>query len=197
MAEVRSAYAECLKRFNRPDAWVCLDGMSQVMKWIANEQFKGADDYYEQMKSGLPIDKDLLEFGRFITGKDEIDAQKIYGRIGRDSEVLLSAWIRLKSNIYATYLEDMTGTANREKCIPWGPDVPGKVGLNAVMSSFDCVFRLSYDKDGKIVAGFNPTGNLYLSRTRDDRMAPGAQKIPNEISDFDLGAFVKTSLRRN
>lgn len=194
LSELRSAYGRCVKEFNRPDAWVCLDGMSQVMKWIANEQWKGADAYYDQMVSGLPIDPALKEFGRFITGKDEIDPQKIYGRIGRDSEVLLSAWIRLKSNIYATYLEDLTGSANREKCIPWGPDVPGKMGLNAVMSSFDCVFRMSYDKESRIVAGLNPTGNLYLSRTRDDRNATGLA-IPNEIQDFDLGRFITQYLR--
>jgi hypothetical protein len=63
------------------------------------------------------------------------------------------------------------------------------------MSSFDCVFRLSYDKAGEIVAGFNPTGNLYLSRTRDDRKAAG-KTIPTEIPGFDLGNFVKSYLRR-
>jgi hypothetical protein len=173
--------------FAAPDRWICMDGASQVMEWIANEQFAGADRYFDAKARGLEIKDADKPFGRFMSDKGSIDAMRIYGRIGRDSELFLSSWIGLPCNLYFNYLEDMTQSSGYEKTIPWGPDVPGKVGLRSVMSSFDFVFRLTFNADGKLTAGFNPASNVYLARTREDRTLVN---IPTEITDFNLAEFV-------
>lgn len=170
-----------------PNRWVCMDGGSQVVEWMANEQFAGADRYFEAKARGLEIKDSDKPFGRFMSDKGSIDTMRIYGRIGRDSELFLSAWIGLPCNLYFNYLEDMTQSSGYEKTIPWGPDVPGKVGLRSVMSSFDFVFRLTFNAEGKLTAGFNPASNVYLARTREDRTVV---TIPNEITDFNLAEFV-------
>jgi len=198
LQDIRQAWKRCNAEFNTPEHWVCLDGMSAVMKWVGNDQWKGADELYDQLVQGRKledIEERLRPFGRFITNRNEIDPQKVYGKIGRESEILLAAWITLKSNIYANYLEDMCGTSGREKTVPWGPDVPGKVGLAAVMSKFDYIMRFTYDKDGRLVAGLDPASNLYLSRTRDDRNKTG-KTLPKEIVDFDLAKFIVEYLNK-
>lgn len=190
-AELRQAFAEVKESFNTPDYWVCIDGGSQIVEWIANEQFTGADEYFSLDARKQAIPDKLKEYGRYISDRSHtIDTQRIYGRIGRDSENLWAAWIRLQCNLYVNFLEDMTGVNDkREKTIPWGPDVPGKMGLKAVMSSFDFVGRLSYDGDGKLVGHFNPKSPIYMARTREDRAA--GIMLPTEIADFDLSQFIK------
>jgi hypothetical protein len=123
-----------------------------------------------------------------MSDKGAIDAMRIYGRVGRDSQNLLNAWVALPCNLYCNYLEDMTGSSGYEKVPPYGPDVPGKVGLKAVMSSFDFVGRLSYDGKGELVAGFDSRSNYYMARTREDRTVV---EIPNEIANFRLDKFVQ------
>lgn len=197
-SEMRKAWARCEKEFKGPESWVCIDGMSAVMMWIANEQFAGANEYYDQISIGIPhdaIESRLKPYGKFLSNKDEVDGQKIYGEIGRQSQLMLAAWVSLTCNLYANYLEDMTGTTGREKTIPWGPDVPGKVGLGAVMSKFDHIIRVTYNKDGKLIGGLDPASPLYLSRTREDRNKIGTV-LPKEIVGFDLGEFVSKYLKR-
>jgi len=178
---------KAVQAFASPDRWICVDGGSQIMEWIANEQFAGADRYFEAKARGLEIKDADKPFGRFMSDKGSIDAMRIYGRIGRDSELFLSSWIGLPCNLYFNYLEDMTGSSGYEKTIPYGPDVPGRVGLRSVMSSFDFVFRLTFNADGKLTAGFNPASNVYLARTREDRTLV---TVPSEITDFNLAEFV-------
>lgn len=188
--DLRTAWARCNSEFNTTEHWVCIDGGSRIMEWIANVQFSGADKYYELKCRGFEIPDNMKVFGRYISDKsDTIDAQKLYGRIGRDSEQFLDSWIQLKSNLYVNYLEDMTGSNGREKTIPWGPDVPGRVGLKAVMSSFDYVGRLGYNSDGQVTGHFDPASKLYMARTREDRNI--GVKIPKEIPNFDLAKFVR------
>ena len=190
LPELRKAFAHIKEHHNTSDWWVCIDGGSQVMEWIATLHMHGADEFYDLSSRNLPIPDAIKPFGRYMSDKSHtIDAQKIYGRIGRDSEALLAAWVRLNCNLYVNYLEDMAGTSGREKSLPWGPDVPGKVGLKAVMSSFDYVGRLTYDSDGRLVGGFDARSPIYMARTREDRKA--GVEIPPEIVEFTLAAFVR------
>lgn len=189
VGDLRKAHARVREMHNTKDWWVVIDGATRIFGWGANEQMSGADRYYEATATGKPPKDDDKQYGRFISDKsDKIDMQKVYGRIGRDSQNLLNAWVRLECNQYWTFLEDMTGTANREKTIPWGPDVPGKVALTAIMSTFDYVGRLEYDGERRLVAGFDPASAMYLARTREDRGV--GIVVPPQIVNFNLATFV-------
>lgn len=195
--DMQKAWGRINKEFNTPDHWICLDGMSRVMTWVANRHLSGADEVFDRLAMGereTDLDDRLKPYLRFLTERGKIDTIKIYGRIGRDSENLLNGWLKLNCNLYATYLEDMTEQDGAKKMPPWGPHVPGQVGLNAVMSSFDYIMRLSYDREGRLVAGLNPASKLYLAKTRDDRALTG-RALPSDIVDFDLGRFVTETLR--
>lgn len=184
--QVREAFVKA-KQWAVPGKWVAIDGMSQVTEWIANDQLSMADRYYEAKQLGRePADADMPAGKYFQRG--EINTMAVYGKVGRDSEGLLSAWIGLPCNLYCNYLEDMTGRSGFEASLPWGPDVPGKVGLKAVMSSFDYVGRLYYNDKGELCAGFNPKSNYYMARTRDDR---DVMEAPLEVTNFVLADFVK------
>lgn len=184
--EVRAAWGTA-KAFAAPDRWVCVDGMSEITTWIANSHLSMADRYYEAKQLGREPAQADLPAGKFLV-RGEINTMGIYGRIGRDSENLISAWIGLPVNLYTNYLEDMTGSSGFEKSIPWGPDVPGRVGLKAVMSSYDYVGRLYYNEKGELCAGLDSTSNFYMARTREDREVV---EMPKMIENFNLADFVK------
>lgn len=192
LAEYRTAWkavaAFAAAHAGDPSAWVCIDGASSIHEWIANDQISSAERYFDLTAQGLPVDTPLKPFGRFIAN-GAINMMHIYGRIGRDSQNLLNALIGLPVNVYANYLEDLTGSDGFKSLPPYGPDVPGKVGLKAVMSSFDCVMRLSYAADGKLVAGCDPAqARTYMSRTRDDW---SVLRLPTTIPDFRLDQFIR------
>lgn len=195
--EMREAYKPCLEfATTNPTGWVVVDGMSQATEWLANEQLSGAERYYDAKAQNQSIAQKDMPFGRFLTDRGAIDSMRIYGRIGRDSENLLAAWIGLPCNLYINYLEEMVGQSGYEKSLPYGPDVPGKVGLRAVMSSFDYIGRLFY-KDFRdpqtnetvtiLCAGFDPRNNVYMARVRTDRRVVAA---PTEIADFDITQLI-------
>lgn len=186
LADVRKAWSVA-QEFANTNRWVALDGMSQITEWIANEQLSGADRYYELKQQGLNIAPDDLKYGRFIQ-RGEINTMAVYGKVGRESENLIAAWIKLPVNLYANYLEDMTGVSGFEKSVPYGPDVPGRVGLKAVMSSFDYVGRLTYNERNELVAGFDATSALYMARTREDR---NIIELPKTFTNFKLSEFVQ------
>lgn len=187
LGELRAAFPTVVAFATGPDKYVCLDGGSRVVGWMANEQLNGADRYYEAMKKGLAIPPNDLQYGRFIQ-KGEINSMAVYNRVGRDSETIWNAWVGLNANVYVNFLEEMVGSTGFEKTFPYGPDVPGKVGLSAVMSIFDYVGRLTYT-DGKLIGGFNPTEYSYMAKVRDDRNA--GIVVPGEIPDFNLAEFIK------
>lgn len=188
LAELRSEFPRVKAFATGPDKYICLDGGSRVVSLMANEQLNGADRFYEAMKKNLPQRTEDLQYGRFIQ-KGEINSMAIYNRVGRDSETLWNAWVGLNANVYVSFLEELTGSNGFEKTFPYGPDVPGKVGLTVAMSTFDFVGRLTYDQ-GKLVAGFDPTEkHLYLAKVRDDRDA--GVVIPPTIPDFNLAEFFK------
>lgn len=185
---MRGAWAWADKNFNAGDKWVCIDGGSRMMQLLANEQFSGAERVFERKAKGLDIRAADVPFSRYLTDKGNIETQQIYGRIGRDAENVLNSWLRLKSNLYVNYLQDLTGSNGREKTYPFGPDVPGRVGLKAVMSSFDFVLHLGLDDAGKLIARTRPTP-MYLARTREDRDT--GVSIPAEMVNFNLASFVR------
>lgn len=185
--EFRRCYAEAKAWAEaHPSGWVCVDGGSQVAEWIANQQLSGAEAYYDAKARNQSIATDLLPYGRFMSDKGAIDTMRIYGRIGRDSENLLAALIGLPCNLYVNYLEEKTGSSGYERTLPYGPDVPGKVGLRAVMSSFDFVLRLAYNTQRQLTAYLDPASQLYMARTREDRTVV---ELPLEIPDFNLADF--------
>jgi len=187
LEDLRGAWAWADKKFNAADKWVCIDGGTRMMQLLANDQFAGVDRVFERKAKGLDIRAADVPYTRFLNDDGVIDAQKVYGRIGRDSEIILGSWLRLKSNLYVNYLQDLTGSNKREKTYPFGPDVPGRVGLRAVMSSFDYVLHLGLDDSGKLVARTRATP-MYLARTREDRNA--GITIAPEIVNFNLAGFV-------
>lgn len=181
------------------DQWVVIDGGSEIHGWVASDEFEGVDRYYELSSTGASrtqIPAEVRQYGRFITSGGDIDSQKVYGEIGRVCKRMLSSWKALTANVYVTYLEDMTGTNDRRmKVLPYGPDVPGKLALNAIMSSFDYVLRLHYNDKGLLRAGADPASFEYLARTRND-VAAGII-IPKVMAgkdntDFNLAAFIQT-----
>ena len=124
--DVRTAWAKA-SEFAKggKHRWIVGDGASQIMEWVANEQFAGADAYYDLAAKKQEIPDRLKPFGRYMSDRGNIDTTRIYGRIGRDSENLLSSWLSLPCNVYFNYLEDLTQSNGYEKTIPWGPDCPG------------------------------------------------------------------------
>lgn len=187
LTELRAAWGRA-KDFATPDRWVCVDGMSQVMEWLANEQLSGAEKYYDAKARNQYIGDDLAPYGRYMSDKGNLDTMKVYGRIGRDSENLLSSFIGLNANIYCNYLEEKIGGTGYEKMPPYAVDVPGKVGLRAVYSSFDFIGRLYYGAEGELIGGFDPASRLYTARTREDRTLV---QMPKEIQNFELAKFVQ------
>lgn len=187
LKELRANFGKVQAFATGPDKYICLDGGSRVVQWMANEQLNGADRYYENMKKNMPVLPDDLQYGRFIQ-KGEINSMAVYNRVGRDSETLWNAWVGLNANVYVNFLEEKVGTTGFEKTFPYGPDVPGKVGLSAVMSVFDFVGRLTYS-EGKLVGGFDVTSMLYMAKVRDDQHA--GIKVPPQIEDFNLAEFFK------
>lgn len=167
--------------------WVVVDGGSEILSWIANEQISNTEALYDLRCTNRAIPDHLQPYGRFINDKGNIQMPQIYGRIGRDIENLLAAWTGLPCNLMWNFLEDMTGSNGFEKTPPYGPHVPGKVGLRAVMGSFDFVGRMMR-REGKCVVGFRSTP-MYMARVRADWEA--GIKIPNEIADFRLDSFIK------
>lgn len=188
LRDLRANFPKVQAFADGPHKYVCLDGASRVVSWMANEQLNGADRFYEAMKKNEPQRTDDLQFGRFIQ-KGEINSMAVYNRVGRDSETLWNAWVGLNANVYVNFLEELTGSTNFEKTFPYGPDVPGKVGLTVVMSTFDYIGRLTYD-NGRLIGAFDPTQkHKYLAKVRDERDA--GIVIPAEIPDFNLAEFFK------
>lgn len=187
LADLRAAFPRVQEFATGPSRFICLDGGSRVVTWMANEQLNGADRYYEATKKGMPVPASDLQYGRFMQ-KGEINSMAVYNKVGRDSETLWNAWVSLNANIYVNFLEEKTGQSGFEKTFPYGPDVPGKVGLDVVMSTFDFVARLYTDEQGRLVAGFDPAEYTYMSKKRDDH---SRAVLPDRIVDFNLAKFVR------
>lgn len=184
--DTRNAH-KLAREWASPGRWICCDGTSQIMEWFANREFAGADKYYEFKARGETIPDDLKPYGRYISKEGSIDGMRIYGRIGTDAENFLSSWMSLPCNKYFNYLEDMTESDGYRKMPPWGPDVPGKKGLKAIVGAFDYLIRLDYDQDRNLVAYLKSSGN-HMVRSREDQ---ALVNLPDSIVGFNLAEFVK------
>lgn len=173
-----------------PLRWICIDGGSQIADWVGNEQMANADAYYEFFAKGLAdaAPAHLKPYRRYISRDGELNVLQIYGRIGRDMENMLAAWKTLPVNLYVNFWEDMTQNDGFKASPPWGPDVPGKVGLKAVIGAFDYVTRLTLNQSSQLCAQFEPSP-MALCKTREDQFA--GVKVPAVISDFRLDQFVQ------
>jgi len=186
--EFRGAWAWAAERANTPDTWFVIDGGSRLMHWIANDLFEKANKTLEAvLREKLP--KDLVPYMKFITDGNRIDGGKVYFEVALQIERLLSSLIRMGGNLYVTFLEDLTETnpLTRVKKPPYGPDVPGKRGLKAILSTFDYVIRLKQGKVGSMAV--TGADDQSLARTREDGRA--GVVIPDTIPNFNLADFVR------
>ena len=196
ITDLRAAFDWAAKKYVGADKWVCVDGGTRAMQWIAGEVWAGADACYEALALGtnranLPVA--IRPYLRFITGQGEIDGQRQWIQIGRDIDFTLNRWVKLPANLYMTFWEDETSQDQYRKGPPWQVDCPGKAGRDAVYGAFDFVLRLTRDGE-RVVAKHDPTRKLIRSKTRDDWQ--GGIKVPTEIKDFNLATFVSEMLHK-
>ena len=196
MDDMRKAWGTVKAKYNSPDHWVCIDGGSQIAEWIENDQFIGADRYFEMLSKGetqSSVPDNLKMYGRFVSKRGEditIDNRSIYRIIGQEIQNLLSAWLtKLDCSIYWNYLAKMTeADSTGKRMIPWGPDVPGSVGVKKIQSAFDFLGRLTLNDEGHLCASFKPA-RTHMAKSREERDIVGVLDDP--IVGFDLGAFVR------
>lgn len=188
LSEFRAAFP-AIRKFSEENSagWVAIDGATQIADWVGNEQLANADRFYENYARGLPAPAGLEAYKRYVGRDGELNTMQIYGRIGRDMENMLGAWKTLPCNLYANFWEDMTVSNGFKAEPPYGPDVPGKVGLKAVIGAFDFVLRLTLNADGKLCAQTR-SSPLALCKTREDQFA--GVIVPPEIVDFRLDEFI-------
>lgn len=192
LSDLRAAFKWASEGYAGPDKWVCVDGGTRAMQWIAGDVWAGTDACYTALalgssKADLPMA--IKPYLRFITGAGEIDGQRQWIQIGRDIDWELNRWVKLPSNMFWTFWEDQTSLDQYRKGLPWQVDCPGKAGRDGIYSAFDFVLRLTREGE-KVVATNDPTRRLARTKTRDDWA--GGIKVPNEISDFNLAAFTLT-----
>jgi len=187
------AFKWAKEKYARPDAWICMDGATGIMQMLANGHFAKADAAMEHivLKPGAPLPLELKIYQRFVTcnsGIYNVDMQQLYGLLGRQAERFWSAWVRAPWNIYANFWTELTGHAGRERCMPWGPDVPGRMGLGAIKGSFDYIMKLEADN-----GGFNATvrdnPRVTVTKMREDKDL--GIDIPDVIKNFNIVDFVK------
>jgi len=171
-----------------PSRWIAIDGGTQIADWVGNNQLANADRFYENFARGLPAPAGLEAYKRYVGRDGELNTMQIYGRIGRDMENMLAAWKTLPCNLYANFWEDCTVNNGFKAEPPYGPDVPGKVGLKAVIGAFDFVLRLTLNANDKLCAQTR-TSPMALCKTREDQFA--GVIVPPEIVDFRLDDFIR------
>ena len=92
----------------------------------------------------------------------------------------------LPCNIYWTFWETQTSIDQYRKGLPWQVDAPGTASRDAIMGSFDFVFRLSYDGE-TLVATADPANRVARAKVRDDWKI---RQVKKEMRDFNLAQFV-------
>ena len=192
ISELKQAWKWASDHYAGTDKWVCVDGGTRALQWIAGEVWAGTDAVYTLMATGTPkheLPTALKPFLRFITGQGEIDGQRQWVQIGRDIDFELARWVRLPANMYWTFWEDQTSLDQYRKGLPWQVDCPGKAGRDAIMGSFDFVLRLTR-AGNSVVATHDPERRVVRSKARDDWA--GGIKVPNEQANFSLATFAET-----
>lgn len=197
-AGLRSAWAWARDNFSGPDQWVCVDGGTRVLQWIQGDVFGTAQRAYEEVLSGKAkskLDPDLRAYAMFITGNDEINTQALWSRVGSEAERLFNSFVKLPSNMYWTFWEELTSIDQYKKGKPWKPDTPGNLSFGAIRGTFDYIFRLIPGSESSTAIFRNPSGNNenYV-KTRDDWRST---RIPDRIADFKLTDLVTIINRTN
>lgn len=188
LAEFRATFPKLKEFAADPTHWIAIDGGTQIADWLGNEQLVNVDRFYENHARGLPAPAGLEAYKRYVGRDGEINIMAVYGRIGRDMENMLAAWKSLPCNLYVNFWEDMTVNNGFKAEPPWGPDVPGKVGLKAVVGAFDYVARLSMNAKNELSAQF-VSNHLAIGKTREDQFA--GVIVPPEVAPFNLAEFIK------
>lgn len=191
--DLKAAFRWASEKYAGSDKWVCVDGGTRALQWIAGTVWAGTDAVYTLLATGsskADLPQPLKPFLRFITGQGDIDGQRQWVQIGRDIDFELNRWVRLPANMYWTFWEDQTSLDQYRKGLPWQVDCPGKAGRDAVMGAFDFVLRLTRGADGGVIATHDPERRVVRSKARDDWQ--GGVKVPNEQGNFSLARFVAT-----
>jgi hypothetical protein len=189
---LRSAWAWAKENFSEPHQWVCVDGGTRVLQWIQSDVFGTAQKAYEEVLTGKPkskLEPDKRAYAIYITSNEEINTQGLWGRVGSEAERLFNSFVKLPSNMYWTFWEELTSIDQYKKGVPWKPDTPGNLSFGAIRGTFDFIFRMLPASDKRSTAVFrNPPGNNEsFTKTRDDWRSA---KIPARIPEFKLTDLV-------
>lgn len=173
--------------------WVCVDGGTRTIQWLYNDVFGTAQRAYETVLNGTPkknLPPDLRVYAAFITSNDELDTGRLWGRLGTEAERLLDSFVKLPSNQYWTFWEELTSIDQYRKGVPWKPDTPGNLSFGAIKGAFDFIFRLIPQGESSTAYFRNPPGNNEnYGKTRDDWR--GGVRIPDRVGDFRLDRLVQ------
>lgn len=196
IADLEKAFTWASSRYAGAGKWVCVDGGTRAMQWIAGEVWAGADACYEALALGTSrgnLAKEIRPYLRFITKDGDIDGQRQWIQIGRDIDFQINRWVKLPSNMFWTFWECETSLDQYRKGPPMQVDCPGNAGRDAIYGSFDYILRLTRDGE-RVVAKHDPARKLIRSKTRDDWR--GGVKVPTEMKDFNLATFVSDVLHK-
>lgn len=188
---LRDAWAWARDNFSGRDQWVCVDGGTRVLQWIHNDVFGTAQKAYEEVLGGKPkskLDANQRAYAMFITSNDEINTQGLWSRVGTEAERLFNSFVKLPSNMYWTFWEELTSIDQYKKGMPWKPDTPGNLSFGAIKGTFDYIFRLVAASESSTAIFRNPAGNNEnYCKTRDDWRSA---RIPDRIAEFKLTDLV-------
>lgn len=190
--DLKAAWKWAADTFKLRDQWVCVDGGTRALQWIAGNVWAGTDAAYTLMSTGTPkheLPVQLKPYLRFITSQGDIDGQRQWVQIGRDIDFELNRWAKLPCNVYWTFWEDQTSLDQYRKGLPWQTDAPGKAGRDAIYGTFDVILRLTIQGQ-KVVATHDPEKRVVRSKVREDWSA--GVRVPAEQVDFRLADFVQT-----
>jgi hypothetical protein len=188
--ELRKAYAWAKAKYTKPDQWVVVDGGSRIFNWVSQEVWQSVDKVYDEILSGTArraLPDALKPYGRFITGKDEIDGMRCWVAVGSNAGWLMDAFIKLPASLMMTFWAEKPNIDQYTKGAQYHLDLPGKGTRDAVVGSFDFIFRLvSVNKNySKAICRTTTTS---FAKSRDDRTV---YEVPDEIEPFNLAEFIK------
>lgn len=190
--DLRKAYGWAKETFTSPSQWVCVDGGTRVIQWLHNEVFGTAERTYQAILNGTPkanLPPDLRAFAGYVTSNSELDTGRLWGRLGTEAERLLDGFVKLPSNLYWTFWEELTSIDQYRKGVPWKPDTPGNLSFGAIKGAFDFIFRLVPQGDASTAYFRNPPGNNEnYGKTRDDWRA--GVRVPDVVPSFRLDRLV-------
>lgn len=190
--DLRAAFKWASENYYGLDKWVCVDGGTRALEWIAGTIWAGTEAVFNNIAFEIPRDewpKEIRTFLRFITEKGNIDGQRQWIEIGRSADFELDRWVKLPANTYWTFWEDLTSKGQFDKGKPYTADAPGKGAKDAIYRAFDFILRLTRDGES-MIATHDPDRREVRSKARDDWN--GGVKVSSDNRDFNLAKFVET-----